>query len=99
MTSSIFLDYKPTSLTGFSINVGAYYTGQRFINPLNQAEIPGYTTYTAGLSYKSKINGHPFLIQSNVSNLSNLRYWETGGAGYLAVGAPRTITFNTKYEF
>jgi iron complex outermembrane receptor protein len=80
------------------MNVGAYHTGERFINPLNQAEIPGYTIFTAGLGYKAKVGGYPVSLQANVGNLSNERYWEAGGAGYIAVGAPRTISLTAKVE-
>ncbi|MBL0151046.1 MAG: TonB-dependent siderophore receptor [Ideonella sp.] len=99
VTASLLLDYKPATLAGFNVNLGAYYTAKRFINPLNQAEIPEYTTFTAGLGYKTKVSGHPLSVQANVTNLGNKRYWETGGAGYLAVGAPRTVSFTSKLDF
>jgi iron complex outermembrane receptor protein len=99
ITFSVLLDYKPQALPGLSANIGAYYTGKRYINPLNQAEIPDYTTLTAGLGYKTKLAGYPLSLQANVSNLTNKRFWEAGGAGYLAVSAPRTVSFTSKVEF
>jgi iron complex outermembrane receptor protein len=37
-------------------------------------------------------------LQANVGNLTNERYWEAGGAGYIAVGAPRTVSFTAKMD-
>jgi hypothetical protein len=33
-----------------------------------------------------------------VGNLSNERYWEAGGAGYIAVGAPRTFSLTARVD-
>jgi iron complex outermembrane receptor protein len=99
VTASALLEFRPDALPGLSVNAGAYYTAKRFINPLNQAEIPGYTTYTAGLGYKTTVMGKGLRLQANVTNLENKRYWEAGGAGYLAVGMPRTVSFNAKLDF
>jgi iron complex outermembrane receptor protein len=98
VTASLLLEYKPAAVAGLSMNVGAYHTGKRFINPLNQAEIPDYTIFTAGLGYKLKVGGRPVSLQANVGNLSNERYWEAGGAGYIAVGAPRAVSFTAKVD-
>jgi hypothetical protein len=35
----------------------------------------------------------------NVANAADKDYWEAGGAGYLAVGAPRSISFVAKMDF
>jgi iron complex outermembrane receptor protein len=99
VTASALLEFRPDALPGLSVNAGAYYTAKRFINPLNQAEIPGYTTYTAGLGYKTTVMGKGLRLQANVTNLENKLYWEAGGAGYLAVGMPRTVSFNAKLDF
>ena len=99
VTASMLLEFRPAALPGFSVNAGAYYTAKRFINPLNQAEIPGYTTYTAGVGYKTAVMGKALSLQANVTNLQDKRYWEAGGAGYLAVGMPRTVSFNAKLDF
>jgi len=98
VTASVLLEYKPAAVAGLSMNLGAYHTGKRFINPLNQAEIPDYTIFTAGLGYKLKVSGRTVSLQANVGNLTNERYWEAGGAGYIAVGAPRTVSFTARID-
>lgn len=98
VTGSVLLEYRPARVAGLSLNVGAYHTGERFINPLNQAEIPSYTLFTAGVGYKTRVGGYPVSLQANVSNLTNERYWEAGGAGYIAVGAPRAVSMTLKVD-
>jgi len=98
VTASLLVEVKPVSVPGLSWNVGAYHVSSRFVNPLNQAEIPGYTTLTAGLGYKTKLAGNPFSLQANVVNAADKRYWEAGGAGYLALGAPLSVSVTGKLE-
>lgn len=96
---SILVEYRPGFVQGLSVNVGAYYTGRRFLNPLNQGEIPGYTIFTGGIAYKAKIADKRVTFQANVANAGNKDYWEAGGAGYIAVGMPRAISFVAKVDF
>ncbi len=98
-TGSLFLEYKPAYLAGFSVNGGAYYTGKRAVNNENQAFIPGYTIYTAGLRYATKISGYPTSFQVNVENLGDKNYWSAAGGALLASGMPRTIKFSAKIDF
>ncbi|SFV00580.1 TonB-dependent siderophore receptor [Pseudoduganella namucuonensis] len=98
-TGSVFLEYKPAYLAGFSVNAGAYYTGKRAVNNENQAFIPGYTIFTAGLRYATKLGGYPASVQVNVENLGNKNYWSATGGALLASGMPRTVKFSAKMDF
>ncbi|RJG20899.1 TonB-dependent siderophore receptor [Massilia cavernae] len=98
-TGSLFLEYKPSYLAGLSVNAGAYYTGKRAVNNLNQAFIPGYTIYTAGVRYATKFSGYQTSFQVNVENLGDKVYWSATGGGLLAAGMPRAIKFAAKVDF
>jgi iron complex outermembrane receptor protein len=98
-TGSVFVDYKPSFLPGLSVNGGAYYTAPRAVNNANQAFIPGYTIYTAGVRYATRIGGVPASVQVNVENLGNKSYWAAVGSALLASGMPRTIKFTAKADF
>jgi iron complex outermembrane receptor protein len=98
-TGSVFVDYKPSLLPGLSVNGGAYYTAPRAVNNANQAFIPGYTIYTAGVRYATRIGGVPASVQVNVENLGNKSYWAAVGSALLASGMPRTIKFTAKADF
>jgi iron complex outermembrane receptor protein len=98
-TGSVLIEYKPAYLPGFSVNAGAYYTGRRAVNNENQAFIPGYTLFTAGARYVTKLMGYQTSFQLNVENLGDKTYWSATGGNLLASGLPRTVKFAAKIDF
>ncbi len=98
-SGSLFAEYKPGYLPGVSLNAGAFYTGKRAVNNLNQAFIPGVTIFTAGARYATKIGGYPSSFQVNVENLGDKRFWAATGAGFVAAGMPRTVKVSAKFDF
>ena len=86
-------------LPGFSVNGGAYYVGPRPLNNLNQGWLPGYTTFSAGARYATKIANHNASFQVNVENAGDKAYWSAAGGGYLSFGLPRTVSFVMKLDF
>lgn len=97
-TASLFLAYDIDALPGLSVNGGAYFTGRRPIDDLNQGFIPGYTIYAAGVRYVSQLMGRRTTWQLNVDNLADKRYWSAAGTR-LAVGTPRTLRAGLKVDF
>lgn len=99
-TLSLAAQYKLDEwVEGLSVNGGAYYTGNRAINPLNQAFIPSYTLYNLGAAYQLELEEQPVTLRVNADNITNKRYWSSTGALLLAQGAPRTIKFSMSTTF
>jgi iron complex outermembrane receptor protein len=98
-TGSVFVEYKPGYLGGVSVNAGAYYTGSRAVNNENNAYLSGYTIFTAGLKYATKISGYGTTFQVNAENLGDKLYWSSAGGGLLASGLPRTVKATAKVDF
>lgn len=99
-TWSIAGEYRLDALLeGFSITAGAYHTGRRAVNSLNQAFAPGYTLYDAGVAYDTEINGAEMTFQVNAQNLTNERYFASTGGFLLAQGGPRLIKFLVSTKF
>ena len=96
-TASLFLSYDIDALPGLSVNGGAYYTGRRPVNDLNQAWLGGVTLYSAGVSYQSRLFERNTTWQLNVDNLANKQYWAAAGTR-LAAGAPRVIKLGLKVD-
>ncbi|MFV0681078.1 TonB-dependent siderophore receptor [Ottowia sp.] len=88
-TASLFMNYAFAGVPGLSVNGGAYYTGRRPVNDLNQAWLGGVTLFSGGVVYSTKIAGRHTRWQLQVDNLTNKRYW-AGAGTRLASGAPRT---------
>jgi iron complex outermembrane receptor protein len=90
-TASAFLSYELAS--GVSLNGGAYYTGRRPVNDLNQAFLGGVTLFSVGGRYA--VNN--MVWQLNVDNAADKRYW-AGAGTRLASGAPRLIKLSVKVD-
>lgn len=86
-------------IEGLSVNGGAFYTGRRAINNLNQAFIPGYTLFNLGAAYRTDLSGHEMTFRVNAENITQKKYWASTGALLLAEGAPSTIKFSVSSLF
>lgn len=88
-SGSAFVQYSPRFLDGWSINGGAYYTGDRYADALNLAQLSGYTTYSAGFGHSWHLSAQKRItLRATVDNLTDKRYWATGGTTLYA-GASR----------
>lgn len=96
---SLFGEYRPVAVPGLSLNAGAYYTGKRPLDNLNQGWLPGYTLYSLGARYTTRIAGKNTTLQLNLDNAGNKQYWSAAGQGYLSVGVPRTLSMNVKMDW
>ena len=98
-TASLFLTYAfDGTLQGLSLNAGAYYTGRRPMDDLNQGWLGGNTLYTLGARYRHQMGGNAYTWQLNVDNAANKRYWAAGG-NRLSAGLPRTVKLALKVDF
>jgi iron complex outermembrane receptor protein len=99
-TFSIAGEYRLDALLeGFSVTAGAYHTGRRAVNPLNQAFAPGYTLYDAGFAYDTAFGDTEMTFQLNAQNITNERYFASTGGFLLAQGGPRLIKFLIATKF
>ena len=96
-TASAFLSYELDAVPGLSFNGGAYYTGRRPVNDLNQAFLGGVTLFSAGGRYVSTVMGKRTSWQANIDNAADKRYW-AGAGTRLASGAPRLIKLSVKVD-
>ena len=92
-------DTSPGGVDGFMYGAGIYLTGQRQINTLNTAQLPGYGRLDAMIGYRTKIAGRKTTFQLNVQNLADKSYFEYGGTTYAQYGAPRNATASVKVDF
>lgn len=98
-TASLFAEYKVPMLPGLALSGGMFYVGERAVNDNNDDFIGGYTTYTAGARYLTKVGGEKTTFQLVVDNLTDKNYWSTAGNGFIGVGASRTLKASVKIDF
>jgi iron complex outermembrane receptor protein len=96
-TGSAFLSYALDAVPGLSFNGGAYYTGRRPVNDLNQAFLGGVTLFSAGGRYVTTLMGKRTTWQANIDNAAGKQYW-AGAGTRLASGAPRQIKLSVKVD-
>jgi len=94
-TASAFLSYE--MLPGLSVNGGAYFTGRRPVNDLDQAFLGGTTLFSVGSRYITQIMGKRTTWQLNVDNAADKQYW-AGAGTRLSAGLPRTIKLTMKAD-
>jgi iron complex outermembrane receptor protein len=90
-SGSAFLEYKLPMLEGASLTGGIFRVGRRPVNALNQAYVPGYTTFDVGGSYATTIAGRRTTFRVYGSNVTGKRYWAATGSSLLAPGLPATV--------
>ena len=99
-TWSIAGEYRiGDTIPGLSVTAAAFYTGDRAINSLNQAFIPGYTLFDLGFSYSTDRFFQPMTFRLNAENVGNKRYWASTGAFFLAEGTPAEVKFSLETHF
>lgn len=91
----IYAEYNLPSVEGVTLTGGAYYTGSKYKDSLNEQKIDSYTIYDAGIRYKTKIDNYLTTFNLNITNLTNEDYWATTWQ----LGIPRNIAFSMKMEF
>lgn len=96
-TASTFLSYDVDALAGLSFNAGAYFTGRRPVNDLNQAFLGGNTLFTLGGRYVGLVAGKHTTWQINVDNAGDKRYW-AGAGTRLSAGMPRLVKLTMKVD-
>lgn len=96
-TASAFVSYTLAAVPGLSLNAGAYYTGRRPVDDLNQAWLGGVTLFSLGARYTTLALGPRTTWQLNVDNAADKQYW-AGGGSRLAAGAPRTLKASVKVD-
>lgn len=106
VTASLFVEYSLAAVPGLALSAGAYYTGEREVDPLNQARVDGFTRYDLGARYRTRLSGSTLDLVANLENLTDERYWAAAGdsrvnsnSPLLAVGMPRTLRLAAKLSF
>ncbi|MFK3737835.1 TonB-dependent siderophore receptor [Massilia sp. TN1-12] len=96
-TASSFLSWDLDAVPGLSLNAGAYFTGRRPVNDLDQAFLGGNTLFSVGGRYVGQVAGLRTTWQLNVDNAADKRYW-AGAGTRLSAGLPRLVKLTMKVD-
>ncbi|RMQ47417.1 TonB-dependent siderophore receptor [Pseudomonas cichorii] len=93
--AKVYAEYDMTSVPGFALTGGAFYTGEQYADEANNYKLPSFTTFDAGARYRLPMGDNKLTLRMNVSNLTDKKYWLN--SSYL--GDPRTVAFSAQLEF
>lgn len=99
VSGSLFATWHVPKVAGLSFSGGVYYVGPRAVNAANQASIGGYTLFSAGARYATRLFGKHATFQANLENATNKRYWSAAGSNQMGVGLARTLALSSTVAF
>ncbi|OSI12751.1 TonB-dependent siderophore receptor [Neisseria canis] len=104
---TLFYDFGRAAGGNWRAGAGLDYRGTWGFNYVrnNQAQwfkLPSATTYSAFVSYDTKVGGKPLNVRLTGKNLGNKQYFvshTTATMEHLSIGEPRTVTLGAKLSF
>lgn len=92
-------DSAPGAREGWAVGAGIYASSQRQGDDANAWQLPGYGRVDAMASYRTRLGSRRVTAQLNLDNVFDKVYFDRGGYGMAAYGAPRHLTGSLKLEF
>lgn len=86
-------------IDGLKLYADARYRGASEANDSNTLQVPGYTLFSAGASYRLPVDRHEVILRANVDNLANREYWAFASSNSVYLGTPRTVSFNISFDY
>ncbi|MBB5353067.1 iron complex outermembrane receptor protein [Haloferula luteola] len=91
-------------LPGVTLDGRMLYTTEQYADTANVQRVPSWTRFDLGLRYVTALpSGQELTLRARVENVTDNDYWASAGgypgAGYLTVGAPRTLMFSASCAF
>lgn len=101
-SSSVFVNHRFSDgwLSGWALNIGGQFVGDRFGNDENTIRINGYGVFDVGISYSTHKSHSNYTFRLDVKNISDETYFTAVEEGIrFNQGASRTITSSIGFEF
>lgn len=87
------------AVPGLTLTARTIYTGEQYVDQANQLTIPDWVRVDVGARYSFESLGKPVVVRANLDNLFDEDYWGTSTAGYLYLGAGRTLQLSASVDF
>lgn len=91
-------------LAGLTVDSRVIYTSSQYADSANTQKVPSWSRLDLGARYTTKLSsGQALTFRARVENVTDNDYWASAGgfpgAGYLTVGAPRTLMLSASCDF
>ena len=92
-------DTNPGGDRGMSLGTGVYYSSARWGDDNDTWRMAAYTRVDAMIAWRTRITGAKVTAQVNVNNLFDVTYFDHGGYGLAAYGAPRNFVASLRFAY
>lgn len=96
-------EWDVPGVPGLAVDGRLVHTGASYANATNTLRVPGWNRLDVGARYLTEVQGKLVTLRARIDNLTNRNHWASvggyPGAGYLVVGAPRTLSLSVSVDF
>jgi iron complex outermembrane recepter protein len=96
-------EWDIAAVPGLSLNARAVYTSAQYADAANTQRLPSWTRFDLGANYLTRVMDRDVTFRARVDNAFDRNYWASAGgypgAGYLVLGAPRTVSVTASVDF
>jgi iron complex outermembrane receptor protein len=97
-------EWDVTGVRGLALNTRLTHTGKQYADAANTQTLKAWTRLDVGARYLVDLgNNKALTVRGRIDNLLNKSYWASSGgfpgAGYMVVGAPRTLVVSGSIDF
>jgi iron complex outermembrane receptor protein len=97
--AAVNAEYNVAALEGLSVHGVVRYYGDTYVANDNRLRVPDYNIVNAGFSYGFQIKGKDAVLNGNLNNLLNKKYWAGGGyaAGNMGEAINGSLGLNVEW--
>lgn len=103
LQANLGAEWDVPGVPGLAVDGRWVHTGASYANATNTLRVPGWNRLDLGARYMTEVQGKLVTLRARIDNLTNRNYWASvggyPGAGYLVVGAPRTLSLSVSVDF
>jgi iron complex outermembrane receptor protein len=96
-------EWDVPGVAGLSLNARALYTSTQYADAANTQQLSSWTRFDLGANYLTRFMDRDVTLRARVDNAFDRNYWASAGgypgAGYLVLGAPRTVSVSATVDF
>jgi iron complex outermembrane receptor protein len=96
-------EWDVPNVAGLSLNARALYTSTQYADAANTQQLSSWSRFDLGASYLTRVMDRDVTLRARVDNAFDRNYWASAGgypgAGYLVLGAPRTVSVSATVDF
>jgi iron complex outermembrane receptor protein len=96
-------EWDVPGVKGLSLNARALYTSTQYADAANTQQLSSWTRFDLGANYLTRVMDRDVTLRARVDNAFGRNYWASAGgypgAGYLVLGAPRTVSVSATMDF